>query len=348
MPPPADIDVPRQAVLLAGGRGTRMWPLTAAIPKGLLPLAGLPFVRYQIRQLRALGVTEVVLAVGRPLVEAWESFAAASPDGVTVRLAIEDEPLDTAGPVRAVLDDLDERFFVLNGDVVLEADLTAVAAAPGPLGALGLVAVADTGAYGVVVVGDDGLVDRFVEKPPAATAPAKTVSAGIYVLAREALARYPAGPLSFERVVFPDLVAERALGGALLEGSWMDIGTPGLYLDTHAVVMTGGSGLHRPPAPHVGPGGGRWSWCAEDASVAADAVVEESVVLSGAVVGPGAVVRRAIVGPGARIGERAIVTGDTVIGPGATVGAGCELDHGARVAPDATITPGAITFRPPA
>jgi len=347
MRPPAD-NVPRQAVLLAGGRGTRMWPLTATTPKGLLPLAGLPFVEYQIRQLHAIGVDEVVLAVGRPLVDAWEAFAATSPDGVTVRLAIEDEPLDTAGPVRAVLDGLDERFFVLNGDVVLEADLAAVARRAGRSGTIGLVAVEDTSAYGVVVVGEDGLVDRFVEKPPPEAAPAKTVSAGIYVLTREALAPYPVGPLSFERVVFPDLVADRSLGGVVLDGSWMDIGTPALYLDTHAVVMTGGSGLHRPADVHVGPGGGRWCWCADDARIAADAVVEESVVLGGAVVEPGAVLRRAIVGPGARVGEDAIITGDSIIGANATIGAGCELDHGARVAPGDTLPPGSITFRPPA
>jgi mannose-1-phosphate guanylyltransferase len=325
-----------------------MWPLTATTPKGLLPLAGIPFVEYQIRQLHGIGVDEVVLAVGRPLVDAWERFAATSPDGVTVRLAVEDEPLDTAGPVRALLEGLDERFFVLNGDVVLESDLAAVARGAGRSGTIGLVAVEDTAAYGVVVVGEDGMVDRFVEKPARETAPATTVSAGIYVLHREVLARYPLGPLSFERVVFPDLVAAHELGAVVLDGSWMDIGTPTLYLDTHGVVMTGGSALHRPPDARVGPGGGRWCWCAGDADIAPDAIVEESVVLAGAVVGPGAVVRRAILGPGARVGGGAIVTGDSIVGAEATIGAGCELDHGARIAPGVDLPPRAVTFRPPA
>lgn len=338
-------------MLLAGGRGTRLWPLTAEIPKGLLPLAGVPFVEYQIRQLARIGVEEIVLAVGRPLVEAWEAFAAGSPEGMRVRLAIEDEPLDTAGPVRAVLDSLDERFFVLNGDVVLEADLAAVAAGAGPMGNLGLVEVEDTSAYGVVVVGEGGIIERFVEKPPRESAPATTVSAGIYVLGRDALAGYPPGELSFERVVFPDLVAAGSLGGVTLTGRWMDIGTTTRYLDTHGVVMTGGSEVHHPPSTHVVPGGvgvsGAWVWVAPDAVIAPGALVAESVVLAGASIGKGAVVRRAVIGPRARLERHATVSGDSLVGPDAVVGEGCELDHGARLGPGAVLPARSITFRPP-
>lgn len=334
-----------------GGRGTRMWPLTAEIPKGLLPLGGLPFVEYQIRQLAAIGVDEVVLAVGRQAAGAWEAYAATSPEGVAIRLVIEDEPLDTAGPVRAVLDTLDQRFFVLNGDVVLEADLATVSGGSGSLGNLGLVEVDDTSAYGVVVVDGNGLVQRFVEKPSRESAPARTVSAGVYVLSSEALAGYAPGKLSFERVVFPNLVARGGLGGVVLAGRWMDIGTPSLYLDTHEVVMTGGSRIHRPPAAHVTPAGtsagGKWAWVAADASIAPGAIVEESVVLAGAIVAEGAVVRRAVIGPRARIGSGAVVTGDSLVGPAAVIGERCELDRGIRVAPGTNLPAGAIAFRPP-
>jgi NDP-sugar pyrophosphorylase family protein len=328
-----------------------MWPLTAEVPKGLLPLGGLPFVEYQIRQLAAIGVEEIVLTVGRSLVEAWADFAAGSPEDVHVRLAIEDEPLDTAGPVRAVLDSLDDRFFVLNGDVVLEADIAAVAAGAGEFGNLGLVEVDDTGAYGVVVVGEGGLVERFVEKPPGEAAPARTVNAGIYALSRDALAPYPPGRLSFEHVVFPDLAAAGGLGGVTLTGRWMDIGTPTLYLDTHGVVMTGGSGVHRPPSSHVAPVGvapsGAWVWIAPDAAIAPGALVEESVVFAGASIGEGAVVRRAVIGPRARIERGVTVAGDSLVGADAVVGESCQLDHGARIAPGAVIGAGAVTFRPP-
>lgn len=330
-----------------------MWPLTASVPKGLLPLAGLPFVEYQLRHLAAVGVTEVVLAVGRHGLPAWEAYAAGSPLGLSVRVAVEDVPLDTAGPVREILETLDERFFVLNGDVVVEADLAAVAAGSRP-GTLGLIEVDDTSAYGVVVLAADGRVERFVEKPPRETAPARTVNAGMYVLTRSCLARYPTGPLSFERVVFPDLVAAGDLGGVVLSGHWLDIGTPELYLDAHAAVFHGASGVHRPEHAHVAAGadvagdlGGAWAWVAPGARVAAGARVEEAVVMAGATVASGAVVRRAVIGPDAIIDRDAIVTGVSLVGSGAVVGAGCEIDHGMRIAPGGRLDAGSVTFRPP-
>ena len=330
-----------------------MWPLTADRPKGLLPLAGIPFVEFQLRQLAAVGVTEVFLAIGREFQAAWEGFAATAPGGVAVRLAVEDEPLDTAGPVRAVLSDLDDRFLVLNGDVVIEADLQPLVA-DGGAATIGLIEVEDTSAYGVVVTRTDGTVDRFVEKPPAAEAPARTVNAGIYALTRATLSGYPEGPLSFEHRVFPDLVGSGDLRGVRLAGRWIDIGTPALYLAAHAEVYRGGSTLHRPAALHehagaavAGRQAGAWSWIGPGASVAGEAVIEESVVMAGADIGAGAVVRGAIVGGGARVGVGALITGAAVIGPGAFVGAGCEVDHGMRIAPGTTIEPGSVTFRPP-
>ncbi|HLE38437.1 MAG TPA: NDP-sugar synthase [Acidimicrobiia bacterium] len=354
MPRPASDAVSiRQAVLLVGGRGTRMWPLTSDVPKGLLPLAGVPFVEYQLRQLAAAGISEVFLAVGRELLGAWERYAATSPGGLAVRLVVEEEPLDTAGPVRAVLDLLDDRFLVLNGDVVVEADLAALVGDHGEA-TLGLVEVADTSAYGVVVTRSDGLVERFIEKPPTDQAPARTVNAGMYALTRATLAGYPEGPLSFEQVVFPALAAANALRGVLLTGRWIDIGTPSLYLAAHDVVYAGGSVLHRPAATHENAGAavsgrlaGSWSWIGPGARIAPGAIIEESVVMSGAGIADGAVIRRGIIGHDASVGPGAFVGGAAVVGRGASVGAACELDHGMRVAPGATIEAGGVTFRPP-
>jgi mannose-1-phosphate guanylyltransferase len=330
-----------------------MWPLTADTPKAMLPLAGIPFVEYQLRQLAAIGVVEVFLAVGREFLGTWEAYAATSPGGLDVRLAVEDEPLDTAGPVRAILSQLDDRFLVLNGDVVIEANLQVLVAAGGAA-VIGLIEVADTSAYGVVVTRPDGGVERFIEKPPLAEASARTVNAGVYALTRSALHEYPEGRLSFERVVFPDLVRSGAVRGVQLNGRWIDIGTPLLYLAAHAEVYRGGSTLHRPAAHHERVGaavGGRqagaWSWIGPGARIAHDAVIEESVVMSGAEVASGAVVRGAIVGRDARIGAGAIIAGAAVIGPGASIGAGCEADHGMRVAPGVSLPPGSVTFRPP-
>lgn len=324
-----------------------MWPLTHDSPKALLPLAGVPFVEYQLRQLAGVGVEEVVLAVGRHLLERWEEYVAVPRAGIDLRLAVEDTPLDTAGPVRAVLDSLEDRFLVLNGDVVVEADLGRVADAAGPA-TLGLVEVEDTSAYGVVVTDDSGRVQRFVEKPPPSEAPARTVNAGMYALERSVFERYPVGPLSFERTVFPDLASAGLLGAVILEGQWIDIGTPDLYLAAHDAVHAGATALHRPERAHDHPAGrGAWSFVGDGARVASTAVVEEAVILSGAEIAAGAVVHRAVIGTAAVVGEEAIVTGAAMVGPGAVVGSGCELDRGVRIAPATVLAPGSVSFSPP-
>ncbi len=341
-----------QAVLLVGGRGTRMWPLTATVPKGLIPVAGVPFLDLQIRQLAAADIDEVFLAVGRAQLEEWQQFAA---DRDGVRLVVEDEPLDTAGPVLATLNDLGERFLVLNGDVVIEADLKSYlgAADDDVKATLGLIEVEDTSAYGVVVLDTDGMVDRFIEKPTADQAPAQTVNAGIYVMTRAALADYGEGSLSFEQVVFPSLAAEGSLQGVVIEGRWLDIGTPELFLDCTGAVLGGATELHRPASSHLiegtcrGNTAGEWSWIAPGATVESGAVVEESVILPGATVGANSVIRRGIVGWDAAIGNDSVVTGATMIGAGASIGSNVELDRGIRIAPGSHLDSGAVTFSPP-
>lgn len=347
----------RQAVLLVGGRATRMWPLTAETPKALLPVVGLEFVRFQLRLLAAVGVEEVFLTVGRDLLDEWRRFAAAPVDGVSLRLVVEDEPLDTAGGVRLALDDLDDRFFVLNGDVVMETDLSVLTESwPDAAEAvIALVEVDDTSAYGVVVTDADGMVERFVEKPPPDRAPARTVNAGMYLLSRAALEPFSEGPLSFEQDVFPGLAERGALAGRVVSGRWLDIGTPELYLDCHGALLRGESGLFEPGGTHVaevgavvdGTLGGEWAWAGSGARVEVGAVVEEAVLFPGASVAADAVVRRSVVGLHARIGPGAVIEGASVVGARAALGAGCELDAGIRIAPDTMIPERGVTFRPP-
>jgi mannose-1-phosphate guanylyltransferase len=348
---------PRQAVLLVGGRGTRMWPLTETMPKALLPVGGLPFVEFQLRQLDAAGVEQVFLAVGRDHEPAWERYVSEREGAPEVCLSFEDEPLDTAGPVVAVLDRIDDPFFVLNGDIILDTDLAAFAsqASPDAIGTLALIELDDPSAYGVVVTGDDGRVGRFVEKPPAGAEPANTVNAGMYLLRRDALAGHEPGPLSFERTVFPSLAEHGLLGAGIVVGTWLDIGTPELYLSCNEAVFGGMTRVYRPRSRHVAVEGasvsgrteGAWSWIGAGALVADGAVVAESVVLPGARIAAGARVHRAVVGWNAEIGEEAVVCGATLVGAGASVGAGCELDHVMRVAPGAVLPAGSVTFSPP-
>ena len=334
----------RQAVLLVGGRGTRVWPLTHSTPKGLLPLAGVPFIELQFRLLAEVGVQEVILAVGTDHESEWRAYAASVANPKVV-VSVERTPLDTAGPVGAVRDRLDDRFLVLNGDVVLEGQLAEfVAGAPDLPAVLSLVRVEDTGAYGVVVTSADGIVERFIEKPPAGTAPTDTVNAGMYLMKREVLERYPHGRLSFEHVVFPDLVRAGELGGFVIEGEWLDIGTNELYLAAHDAVAAGRSRLVQFSDPTPDP----WVWVEDGAVIESGAIVEEAVVLAGATIEAGATVRRAVIGRGAVVEAGAVVGGASLVGENAVVGRGCEVLAGARIAPNARLEPGSITFNPPA
>ncbi len=346
----------RQAVLLVGGRGTRLWPLTDTQPKALVPVAGIPFVEYQFRRLAAAGIEEAWLAVGSGQAAAWEEYLAGRRGPIDVRLSAEEEPLDTAGPVTLLGGRLDDRFLVLNGDVVIDAPIgDFMAAAPAAGIVLTLVPVADPSKYGVVVTDSDGTVTRFVEKPAPGTAPSHNVNAGMYLVERRVLERFEPGPLSFERRVFPDLAAEKELAAVVIGGGWIDIGTPELYLDTHESVLTGRTGLRAGRDPHgSGPGviddgerRGSWSWVDEGATISAGAVIKESVVLGGARIGPGAEVERAVVGWDSELGAGTTVRGETVIGAGCRIGPECELGAGMRVAAGTELERRAISFSPP-
>lgn len=334
----------KQAVVLVGGRGTRMWPLTDSMPKGLLPVAGHPFIEMQFTLLSKVGIEQVILAADRYHSDAWNDYAGNHPEFDLV-VSVEEERLDTAGPLMLVLDMLDDQFLVLNGDVVVEGGVTGMAEGmPDGIDAVvGVIAVDDPSPYGVVETDANGRVQRFVEKPPSGTEPGNLVNAGVYLLRRSALDGYVAGPLSFERQVFPDLVSGGRLGAVELKGPWVDIGTPALYLAAHAEIAAGRSSLADP----WDWGGESWNWIDDAAVIDADASVSRSVVLGPALVGAGAVIEDAIIGWGASIGEGTRISSHSVVGSHATVGSRCELTAGVRIAPRANLEDGSVTFSPP-
>ncbi len=343
----------RQAVLLVGGRGTRVWPLTDTVPKGLLPVAGVPFIELQFRLLAEVGVEEVILAIGTSHESAWRAYAEGMTEPI-VHLAVEHTRLDTAGPLVAVRDHLDDRFLVLNGDVVLEGNLSQfVENAPDLPAVLSLVAVDDTSAYGVVVTDDNGNVERFIEKPPPGTSPTSSVNAGMYLVSRSVFDGYPEGALSFEQTVFPSLVEQGLLGGVTIDGVWLDIGTPPLYLQTHRDVAAGKSRLVEMEPSHLHVGAdvagqleGRWNYVAPGAVIERGASVSESIVLAGATIRPGSVVQDSIVGWHAIV-DGARLSDSTVVGAEAVIGRDCELSAGLRVAPGSELSPGSVTFAAP-
>jgi mannose-1-phosphate guanylyltransferase len=320
----------------------------------LLPLAGIPFIEHQLRRLADAGISEAWLAVGVDHAAAWEGYAAAWKGTPRLSVSIEDQPLDTAGPLTLLTEELDDKFLVLNGDVVFDVPLAPfIEAAPDVAIVLALAKVEDPSAYGVVIVDDYGLVDRFVEKPQPGTAPADTVNAGIYLMERRVLEAFDAGPLSFERRVFPELAARKELGGVAIEGSWLDIGTPELWLESHDAILGGRTSLGpaRSHAAHAsavvdGERRGAWSWIGSGAIVEAGAVVDEAIILDGALVRRGAEVTQAVIGWGSELAAGAKVRGLSLVGEGCTVGAGCEL-VGVRLAPGTDLPPGSITVAPP-
>ena len=319
------------AVVLAGGYGTRLRPLTDATPKQMLTAAHQPMIEHAVGHLARHGVTEVVLSVGfRP-----DACKAAYPDGtcagVEVRYAVEPEPLDTAGAIHFAAREaaISETFLACNGDVLTGLDVSALVERHRKTGAeatIALTPVNDPGPYGVVPTDCDGRVLGFLEKPSAGEAPTNLVNAGTYVLEPSVLDRVPAGrPTSVERQVFPTLAEDGTLFAMVSDGYWIDAGTPATYLAANLELVNPGSAIHSeakvdPSARICG------SVVGPAAVVAAGASVNASLVLDGATIGENAQVEGSIVGPGARVAAGAIVAGLSVVGPGAVVLGGARLD----------------------
>jgi mannose-1-phosphate guanylyltransferase len=318
-----------QAIVLVGGQGTRLRPLTETIPKPALTLVDRPFLAYMVEWLAAHGVSEVVLACGFLPDVLREALGDGEPGGPSLRYVTEPQRLGTAGAIRfaaeALGDDLDERFLALNGDVLTDLDLTALLATHRDEDAratLALRPVEDAAAYGLVRLDAEGRVLEFAEKTGEA-APGE-INAGAYVLERSVLDLIPPQrEVSIEREVFPRLVGE-GLWGLSLDGYWMDIGTPDRYLQASWDILEGrvltrvratAPGLSVAAGAAVDPGArlGPRAVVAGGCRVAAGAEVRESVLLGGSSVGEGARVSGSILAPGAAV-EAGVVLADAVVG----------------------------------
>ena len=340
-----------QALILAGGEGTRLRPLTLTIPKPAIQLVDRPFLRYMLDWLGQHGVDDVVIASGfgaEALKGALESDAG---EGPAISYVQEPEPLGTGGLLRLAADEgrLDERFLVLNGDILADLDLGALMRAHAESGAvatLALYPVDDPSAYGLVRTDADGEVAGFIEKPVAGEVDTNEISAGAYVIERQVLELIPAcRVVSIERDVFRRLVGNGLYGHAL-DGYWTDIGTPERYLQAswdilERRVQTDAGDRLEGTGPWLGPDVtiGAQTSIGDRAVIAAEsevgdrAAVSSSVVLAGSRIGAGAVVSDSILAPSVRIGDGARIGPNAVIGEGAKVEAGTELAAGARLAP---------------
>jgi mannose-1-phosphate guanylyltransferase len=320
-----------RAVVLVGGFGTRLRPLTWHTPKQMLPVVDRPMLERVLAGLARHGVDDVVLSLGfRPT-----AFTDAYPEGVcagvTLHYAEEPEPLDTAGAVRyAALDaGIDDTFLVVNGDVLTDLDVTALIAhhrARGAEGTIALTPVDDPSRYGVVPIDADHRVEAFIEKPARDEAPSHWINAGTYVLEPSVLGRIaPERKVSIERETFPAMVGDGTLFALQEECYWVDAGTPATYLQCQLDLIDGTRAAER----------------SVDASarVAPDAVVGHSVVMAGAVVEPGAQVRGSVVLPGAQVLAGARVLG-SIIGPRSVVSEGAELGGLSVIGDNVTVPSG--------
>jgi D-glycero-D-manno-heptose 1,7-bisphosphate phosphatase len=215
-----------QAVVLAGGRGTRLGPITEAIPKPLLPVGGCPFLDYQLWFLRKSGVTGIVMCVGYLSELVVARYRIAPPFGLNVTFSHETAPAGTGGALALARAHLDETFFVLNGDTILDLDLGALASALAAdtesLGAVALREAPDTGRYGRVTMEGDRIAG-FAEKSDGGPG---LINGGVYCLRRSALDLLPPATSSLEKDLFPRLAAERRLLGKVCDGYFIDIGLP--------------------------------------------------------------------------------------------------------------------------
>jgi mannose-1-phosphate guanylyltransferase len=333
-----------QAVVLVGGRGTRLRPLTYTRPKQMLPIVNRPMVELVVGHLAAHGVDDVVLSLGyRP-----DAFVEAYPDGrcagASLHYAVEPEALDTAGAIRfAALDaGIEGRFLVINGDVLTDLDIGRLVAFHEDRGAeatITLHRVADPSRYGVVPTDDAGRVQAFIEKPPAAEAPTNLINAGTYVLERSVVDRIPGGRrVSVERETFPAMCDDGTLYALDGDTYWIDTGTPREYVQAQLDLLDGArgpalDGVH--PEAKISDGAE-----ASRTAVGAGAVIEAgaqvscSVLLPGARVGAGAVVERSVLGEAAEVAPGAQVTDYSVIGDSAVVERDARLG-GARVTGEA-------------
>ena len=331
------------AVVLVGGFGTRLRPLTLHTPKQMLPVVDRPMIEWVIEHLARHDVDRAVLSLGyRP-----DAFAEAFPDGtcagVALDYAVEDEPLDTAGAIRfaARHAGFTERFVVANGDVLTDLDISAVVDFHDRTDAeatITLHEVDDPSRYGVVQTDIDGRVLAFIEKPPADMAPSNLINAGTYVLEPSVLDRIPDGrPVSIERETFPAMVADGALYATVDGGVyWVDAGTPETYVQAQLDLVNGQrpaaatSTAIDPTAVVAATATVRGSVIGPRAHVEDDAEVLDSIVMAGATVGAKARVNHSVVGAGASIGERATLHALTVVGDGERIPAGSCLE-GTRV-----------------
>jgi mannose-1-phosphate guanylyltransferase len=338
-----------KALILAGGFGTRLRPLTCTRPKQLLPLAESTLIGYIVDQLTKSGVTEVVLATGYNNDHLQSALENSDTSDVTLHFSVESKPMGTAGAIKLAepyLQDAD-RFLVLNGDIVSDIAYNHMVQYHREHQATAIIAlyrVADPSRYGVVEINDDGLIRRFVEKPRPEDAPSNLINAGCYVLNHSVLEQIPSSrEVSIEYEIFPKLCSSERVYGWEHHGIWVDTGTPASYLEAHH-ALRGKIGK----TPQIGTD----TNIAQSAQIASDvtigngvsigdnAKISDAVIFDDAIIGSEVTINQSIVGHGAIIGKALQLDAYTIVGDGAIIDAGAIIPPGSLVCPQFRVNKG--------
>ncbi|HET9392520.1 MAG TPA: NDP-sugar synthase [Candidatus Rubrimentiphilum sp.] len=343
-----------QAVILVGGEGTRLRPLTFGTPKPMVPIVNVPFLARTLERLYEAGIRDIILPAGYMPQAITEYFGDGSSLGMKITYVIEDEPLGTAGAIKNVEQHITGPFFMLNGDVLTSLDLGAMIAyhkEKGGLGVLHLIKVEDPSAFGCVVHDEAGRISQFIEKPPKGTAPTDEINAGTYLLEPQVLQFIPPGRnVSIERETFPKMLAEgQPLYAYTTNDYWIDVGRPEHYLALHRDILSGTMPLTVEPGIS-GPGAEN-AKCAnlkppvhvgERCIIARDANVGPDVVLgNGCRIGANATIRDSVLWDNVTVEEGAFIE-ETIIAGGSLIGANAKIGKGSVIGHDARVEPGAV------
>ncbi|HEV2262896.1 MAG TPA: NDP-sugar synthase [Candidatus Rubrimentiphilum sp.] len=354
-----------QAVILVGGEGTRLRPLTFGTPKPMVPIMGVPFLARTLERLYEVGIRDVILPAGYMPQAITEYFGDGSRLDMKITYVIEDEPLGTAGAIKNVEQHITGAFFMLNGDVLTSLDYSAMIAyhkQKRGLGVLHLVRVEDPSPFGCVVHDETGRISQFVEKPPKGTEPTDEINAGTYLLEPEVLKFIPPGRnVSIERETFPKILAEgQPLYAHTTDDYWIDVGRPDQYLNVHRDVLAGtmplkvepgisgpgarsgrnirervhiGANCMIDPTATVGPNVVLGNNC----TIGANAQICDSVLWDDVTVEDGVTIEETIIASGAHIGENARIGKGSVIGHDARIAPGTVAPEGSRIGPSAPL-----------
>ncbi|HZZ64600.1 MAG TPA: NDP-sugar synthase [Candidatus Baltobacteraceae bacterium] len=347
-----------QAIVLVGGEGTRLRPLTFGTPKPMVPIMNVPFLARTLERLYDVGIREVILPAGYMPQAITEYFGDGSRLGMNITYVIEDEPLGTAGAIKNVEQHINGPFFVLNGDILTSLDLNAMIAyhrEKGGLGVLHLIRVDDPSAFGCVVHDQAGRIAQFVEKPPKGSEPTNEVNAGTYLLEPAVLEMIPPGRnVSIERETFPKILSEgQALYAYTTSDYWIDVGRPEQYLNAHRDILSGAMPLKMEPGIS-GPGAGAFAGSGTGANLVAPVHVEAGVSIDAtATVGP-----NVVLGTGCRIGAHAVIAEsvlwdnvvvendvqiqESIVAGGSHIGAGAKIGAGSVIGHNVVVEPGTI------